>query len=229
MSVNNQRIIDWVDGRFAGVTKTAKMLEQKEELQTHMEDMIREYMADGKDFEQAFAAVKEDLGDLDELLLGESFKINDIKNIAHGAIDRVFDNRSNDPVCDRPEVLDPEDFGDFNHRGMSGRADFEWKFRFNHEGLVALSPFIYLFLGFYFGWWAWGWMIIPVSGILFSGSGGFAHRMVCLSPFIYIALGVTMGWWAWGWTVIPIMAIVFEGGLIQVKHRSKKTSYQEWD
>jgi hypothetical protein len=36
--------------------------------------------------------------------------------------------------------------------------------------ITALSPFIYVAIGFLYGgsWWFWGWMIIPISGILFS-------------------------------------------------------------
>jgi hypothetical protein len=34
---------------------------------------------------------------------------------------------------------------------------------------VALSPFIYLLLGFWFGMWAFGWIIIPLAACLEAG------------------------------------------------------------
>ena len=36
----------------------------------------------------------------------------------------------------------------------------------------ALAPFVYVLIGLLFGdpWWAFGWMIIPVSGILFAAA-----------------------------------------------------------
>ena len=210
MSVNNQRIIDWVDGRFAGVAPTDKVLEQKEELQTHMEDIIRDYMAEGMEFDSAFATAKDDMGDLDELLSGAGFKKKKKKSTAEAAIDHVFDNRSNDPFGERSEVFDLHEFETRRHERGSSR----WKFRINHEGIVALSPFIYLFLGFAFGWWAWGWMVIPVSAIVFCAGDKSNHKIVALSPFIYLALGFSLGWWAWGWIVIPLSALIFESRLI---------------
>ena len=215
MSANNQRIIDWVDGRFAGVAPTDQAQEQKEELQTHMEDIVKEYMAEGMDFSEAFATAKDDMGDLDELLSGEGFKMKKKKKAtAEAAIDHVYDNRSNDPFGERSEACINE-FEEYGHRS----DDRGWRFRINHEGVVALSPFIYLFMGLTFGWWAWGWMIIPVSAIVFCAGDRTNHKIVGLSPFIYLALGATLGWWAWGWIVIPLSAIIFEGGIIRINHR----------
>jgi len=219
--MNNQRIIDWVDGIFASVTPSDRVAEQKEELQTHMEDIIRDYMAEGKDFAEAFAAAKEDMGDLGELLSGEGFTKKKKRkkesatpfDVANAAMEHAFENRSNDPYNERGSI-DIFDADEYEKRGGHG-----WQFRFDHEGIVALSPFIYVALGFIFGWWAWGWMIIPVSAIALCAGDDIRHKIVALSPFIYIALGVAFGWWAWGWIIIPASAIIFEGGFIKFSYR----------
>lgn len=39
---------------------------------------------------------------------------------------------------------------------------------FTFSSLTALTPFIYIYFGFYDGSWAYGWIIIPVSAIVFS-------------------------------------------------------------
>ena len=76
--------------------------------------------------------------------------------------------------------------------------------------LAALSPFIFIALGFMFGWWAWAWMIIPVSAILSAPTGKY-EKMVGLSPFLFLALGFAFNWWAWAWMVIPVSAILYAG------------------
>ena len=74
----------------------------------------------------------------------------------------------------------------------------------------ALSPFVFILFGFAFGWWAWGWIIIPVCGILGTPMK-FWIKCVSLSPFIYMALGFFFGWWAWAWIIIPICGILSSG------------------
>jgi HAMP domain-containing protein len=80
--------------------------------------------------------------------------------------------------------------------------------------LTALTPFIYVALGLLlknkFDWWAWGWIIIPVSAILGTRIA-FWQKFIALSPFIYILLGFFFGWWAWAWLIIPVSAIVSTG------------------
>gem|GEM_PF-3046576 len=79
------------------------------------------------------------------------------------------------------------------------------------ERFIALTPFIYLGLGILFGWWAWAWMIIPVSAILLMGGLKGGMLIVALSPFIYLAAGFMFGgvFWQWGWMIIPISGILF--------------------
>ncbi|MCL2664914.1 MAG: hypothetical protein FWE82_04820 [Defluviitaleaceae bacterium] len=74
--------------------------------------------------------------------------------------------------------------------------------------IIALSPFIYILLGVFLNWWAWGWLIIPVSAIFFTPMPSNV-KIVALSPFLYILLGMIMGWWAFGWIIIPISGILF--------------------
>jgi len=188
---NNQRIIDWVDGLFTNIALTDTAREQKEELQIHLTDRVKDYMHEGMDFDRAFSQAKDDLGDLDELMA--NFKK---KSKVHLGIS-----------------IDRDD----------DETEGKWKFRFHCEGLIALSPFIYIILGIAFGWWAWGWMIIPVSAIIFGvGKEDFGAMMCALSPFIYLALGAWFGWWVWGWIVIPAFAIIFGGEFISVKKEKEK-------
>ena len=193
--MNNQRIIDWIDSLFMGFAQTDTVREQKEELQLHLVERIKEYMASAMDFDQAFAAAKDDLGDLDELLASFS-DISDIK--LADTLDPVHDEKS---------------------------RKFGFSFRLDREGIVALSPFIYLALGFLFGWWAWAWIIIPVLPIilcsgLFEGDGeDFGHGIIALSPFIYVILGFAFDWWAWGWIIIPLAGIIFGIPVIRIKRR----------
>ena len=216
--MNNQRIIDWIDGLFAGYAQTDKVREQKEELQTHITDRVIEHMADHIDFDRAFEMAKDDLGDLNELLTGFERKKAKKKS---KAIERnywereVIEQNGNGPATYEAhgEVIDEP-------RGKKKKKKKDdWDFHGQH-GLVALSPFIFIAMGFVFNAWAWAWMIIPISAILCSGSwgkGGDKYKIVALSPFIYIALGFAFGWWAWGWIIIPVSCIVFSDGMGFVK------------
>ena len=193
--MNNQRIIDWVDGLFTSFAQTDIVQEQKEELQTHIADKVQEYMLfERMEFDDAFVKAKEGLGDLDELMANFQKKY-----------------RSNDPQFDG--ISSDAHFFDERPRRKKRR------FRMQSEGLVALTPFIYLALGFAFGWWAWGWIIIPVSAILFSWDDwdgeSIGHKITAISPFAYLLLGVMFDWWAWGWIIIPASAIIFSSGLIR--------------
>jgi len=193
--MNNQRIIDWVDGLFTSFAQTDIVQEQKEELQTHIADKVQEYMLfERMEFDDAFVKAKEGLGDLDELMANFQKKY-----------------RSNDPQFDG--ISSDAYFFDEKPRRRKKR------FRMQSEGLVALTPFIYLVLGFAFGWWAWGWIIIPVSAILFSWDDwdgeSIGHKITAISPFAYLLLGVMFDWWAWGWIIIPASAIIFSSGLIR--------------
>ena len=220
--MNNQRIIDWVDGLFTSFAQTDTVREQKEELQSHLMDKVQEYMMfEGMDFDGAFAKAKEDLGDLGELMT--NFQKQDrVSPAGIGVVvgDRVYghrihDNRSNDPHDMHVDMSSDAHFFDDRPKRKKRR------FRLQSEGLVALTPFIYLVLGFTLGWWAWGWMIIPVSAILFSwdrwDGETIGQKITAISPFVYLALGALFGWWAWGWIVIPASAVIFSSGLVSFR------------
>ncbi|MCL2421741.1 MAG: permease prefix domain 1-containing protein [Defluviitaleaceae bacterium] len=191
--MNNVRIIEWVDSLFADVEQTDNVLDQKEELQMHLTDRIKDHMANGANFDEAFHLATADLGDVDELIAGfrqdgdkVSVKRENRKNRDYG--DEWDDDDDEwDKLCD-----------DLPHKGLFG-----WK-------ITALSPFVYLFLGFAFGWWSWAWAIIPVAGILESPVNK-GHKVVALTPFIYVVGGLLLNWsmwWAWGWIIIPVSAIL---------------------
>lgn len=192
--MNNERIILWVDELFSNFTQTSQVMEQKEELQQHMLDKIKEYMANGMNFDQAFEAAKDSIGDTNELLANFS------------------------------ETFQSQTFEEGYEMEDEDCHNCSWHFRLNKDGIVALSPFVYLLMGFAFGWWAWGWIVIPVSAIIFSSglfskSGRFGDGIVALSPFVYLLMGFVFGWWAWGWIIIPVSAVLFCTPLVKSGRR----------
>lgn len=58
----------FIRGLFRGVTETADIAEQREELEAHMKDRIADSMKLGMSHDDAFARVVESLGNLDELI-----------------------------------------------------------------------------------------------------------------------------------------------------------------
>jgi len=58
----------FVRGLFRGITETDKVAEQKEELETHINDRISDCIATGIPYDNAFSQVVESLGNLDELI-----------------------------------------------------------------------------------------------------------------------------------------------------------------
>jgi len=185
--MNDIRIIDWVNHLFADVEQTDRVLEQKEELQIHLTDRIKDYMANAMNFDEAFRLATEDMGNVDELKEGFQAKKADFRK-----------NKE-----DWDDDWDEEDWDENEDSEQSG-GFFNWK-------LTALSPFIFLLLGFAFDWWSWAWVIIPVTGILSSGMGK-GLTLVALTPFIYVTVGIIFGgwmsWWAWGWVIIPVSGIL---------------------
>ena len=186
--MTEQRITKLINDLFYDVIETDKVREQKEELRIHLTERVHDYMQAGLSFDEALDAAKEGLGDPEELISG-------------------FERK-------RAIVVDDleEDYG-FNVQFRLSRLMMK---------IVPLSPFIYVILGITQGswiplfpieminWWAWGWVIIPMTAILSGGAG--IHSIVALSPFIYVLLGFFFGWWAWGWLIIPISAILFSSG-----------------
>jgi hypothetical protein len=74
-------------------------------------------------------------------------------------MDYSTDNRGNGPA---PEIKQTDAMAEPASVSKAGGYQ-RWTF-------TALSPFIFLALGFAFNWWAWAWMVIPVSAILYAGS-----------------------------------------------------------
>ena len=58
----------FVRGLFRGITETEGVAEQKEELETHINDRISDCIARGIPYDNAFSQVVESLGNLDELI-----------------------------------------------------------------------------------------------------------------------------------------------------------------
>jgi len=179
--MNEQRIINLVDDLFRSVVETGKVLEQKEELRTHLIESVKDYMENGLSYDDAFEAAKNDLGDLDEL----------ISEFEHKKAPKEKGHSDSKP-----------------EKSKKGKKPVKTKRRLKRltKTIVPLSPFIYLILGFTFGWWAWAWIIIPVISIITEVE--FPEKIIAISPFVYLFLGFVFGWWAWGWIVIPVSAIV---------------------
>ena len=111
------------------------------------------------------------------------------------------------------ETFDPRQYPDGKPEAeytVEDRAEHgERKARYGLRdwSLAALSPFIYLLLGYLFGWWAWAWILIPIFGIIGTPMK-FWIKCVALSPFLYVMLGFFFGWWEWAWILIPVSGIL---------------------
>ena len=201
--MTDYRISKFVNDLFYDVVESQAAHDQKEELLTHLTERVNDYMAAGLSFDEAFEAAKDGLGDPEELISG-------------------FERK-------RAVVMDEVE-------GESGiRVDLRLKLRFKGlmMKLVAISPFIYIILAItqnsWMPWlpvevtlnfWIWGWVIIPIMGILSSYLG--SDTIIALSPFIYVILGVLFGWWLWGWLIIPISAILFSSSSSKKKKKKRK-------
>lgn len=126
------------------------------------------------------------------------------------SFDAAFDTAKN-IVGDTEELTAPFERAEANRPNtpplVSSGAEVKPRLPFYGWQLAALSPFIYVLMGFLFGWWAWGWIIIPLAGILGSPIP-FWTRIVAMSPFVYVFLGFFFGWWAWAWVIIPMAGIL---------------------
>jgi len=208
----NPRIVKLVNDLFYDVIETDEVRDQKEELRNHLTERVDDYMAKGLGFDEALAAARAGLGDPEELISG-------------------FERRK---AVEWEEIDD--DYG----------VNFHFRVTRMFTKLVSLSPFIYIFLGItqsswrpllpfeIWNWWTWGWIIIPVFGIISSGIG--VHTVTSLSPFIYVIVGVffndlfAWNWWLWGWMIIPISGILFSsGGGKKKKKKKKRKAKVEYD
>ena len=188
--MDRQRIISFVDKLFEDIPNSKLVIEQKEELRSHLEERIADYMARQIPFEDAFRKAKDDLGDVSELTKEFAKKVEPKKDFAKKAEHR-------------------------KKRGKRRRTGVRAKWNFPHM-LTALSPFIYIMMGFIlldWRFWAIGWIIIPVSGIIAEAiSRRKLHILTGLAPFVYVGLGILIGglFWAWGWIIIPMAGIIFK-------------------
>lgn len=198
--MNDKRIIDFVNGLFAEVKQTDKVIEQKEELQAHLTERIKDYMNKGVNFDEAFDRARNDIGDVNELTSGFEKKESIKKSKKSNIFDRL--EETFERLDEELEELDEELEALDEEWEEEADSNINWM-------LIALSPFIFLALGFMFGWWAWAWMIIPVFAIVFGAPMDVRFKLIALSPFIFIATGFMFGWWAWGWMIIPVSGIVF--------------------
>lgn len=185
--MNDASIRQYVDEIFKDVKMSAKALEQKEELTVNITERVRDYMREGLSFDAAFDTAKNIVGDTDELTAP-------FEKISSAA---KYDSRQYAPQ-DKDTPADA---------GISAATRRGPRFQMANWKLAALSPFVYVLLGFTFGWWAWAWVIIPVAGV-FSSPTPIWTKLVAVSPFAYVMLGFLFGWWAWGWIIIPVSGIL---------------------
>jgi len=185
MNVNSQ-IKNFLDDLLGDYEQTPELLEQKEELATHLTERVHDHMQTGYNFAEAFEAAIHGLGDINELVAGIVPKKTYLKH-------------------------DGEKKGKGKNKGKHKKKNKHKNKNAYRERIitpiVALTPFIYLILGVAFGWWAWAWVIIPLAGLLYIDE--WKVVLVSMTPFIYFLLGWFFGWWAWGWLIIPMTSIVF--------------------
>ena len=203
--MDHTRITNMLEELFIGIPETENVREQKEELRVHLTEQVNDYMAKGFTFEDAFRRAKDDMGDLDELVAEFSREISSFDT----TVEEFVNQKKKDQIMKQQKKIK-------KLQNLSKRRRYTQKYS-GLSKLIALSPFIYILMGVLIpGWrvWAFGWMIIPVSGILFEGSKHTSRRriIISLTPFIYILLGMFFGWpfWLWGWIIIPVTAIILE-------------------
>ena len=186
MNINLQ-IKNFLDDLLGDYKQTPELLEQKEELATHLSERVHDHMQTGYDFSEAFEAAVRDLGDINELVAGIAPQKARLKT------DSETKNKNKK-----------------KHKKKHKRKEKESRRERIVTSIVAITPFIYLILGVAFGWWAWAWVIIPMAGVLFVGE--WRTMIVSMTPFIYFLLGWFFGWWAWGWLIIPVAAVLLYVG-----------------
>jgi len=69
MNINSQ-IKNFLDDLLGDYEQTPELLEQKEELATHLTERVHDHMQTGYNFTEAFEAAIRDLGDINELVAG---------------------------------------------------------------------------------------------------------------------------------------------------------------
>ena len=175
--MDRQHIISFVNQLFEDVPKSKLVFEQKEELGSHMEERVADYMADGLSFEDAFRKAKDDLGDVGELVKefdkkGSSKKKKKRKKYRSKRFPYIFT-----PLSPFIYIL----------LGFMIPGWHVWAVGWiiipmtpiietaisskSMTVLVGLIPFIYVGLGILlmdWRFWAFGWVIIPIAGIVFS-------------------------------------------------------------
>ena len=171
--MNNKRVVQFFTDLLAGYEQTPNLLEQKEELITNMTERMRDYMAKGNTFDQAFDAAVSDLGDINEFLA--EFAVNMVPTIDSGTIKKKKKKKH------KKDYMLLTALAPFLYLFL-GFAFNWWAWAWviipltplciilieerEPMMLAAISPFAYVLLGFFFGWWAWAWLIIPVSAIV---------------------------------------------------------------
>lgn len=74
--------------------------------------------------------------------------------------------------------------------------------------IAALSPFVYLAVGLWFGWWAISWIIIPAS-FIYCSKMSVSVKAVLNALLAYLFMGLMFSWWTqpWAWFMIPVTLI----------------------
>ena len=176
--MDKQRIISFVNQLFEDVPNSNLVIEQKEELKSHLEERIADYMAGGISFEDAFSKAKDDLGDVGELVREFEKKGGSKKKKKHKK------NRGKR----FPYILTPLSPFIYIMLGFMIPGWQIWAVGWiiipmipiietaisskSLTVLVGITPFIYVGLGIIlmdWRFWAFGWVIIPIAGIVLSG------------------------------------------------------------
>jgi len=218
--MNNIRVKDFLDQLLDKYEQTPSLLEQKEELITHLTERVEDHMAKGLTYDQAFNATIRDLGDVNALVAdiapikakSDYYSTQDSSHgFPHGH-ERGFSHDHSRSNSNAPTPWEGTGTGtetaDWPHH-TTRRPRFKIHPR-TASMLTSMSVFVYVILGIlspWPQWWAWGWIIIPLSSLLFIPN--FKVIFVSATPFIFILLGMFFGWWAWAWVIIPLASLTF--------------------
>jgi len=239
--MTNNRVENFLDELLGEYEQTPSLLEQKEELLTHLTERVQDHMERGLSYDEAFNKTIKDLGDVNALVAGMASIKTKSPNKAKNSYNRAWGSTfgigalgiGDMPYSPRGRrsgqyyryvtILTILAVSAYIFVGMAVSGTF-WAWGWTIIPLVSLlyipdlqtrivssTPFIFFLLGFFLGWWIWAWMIIPLSALSYIPDRRI--RLVSASPFIYILLGIFFGWWAWAWAIIPLSSIVLLAGV----------------
>jgi len=93
-------------------------------------------------------------------------------------------------------------------------------------GIYPIATLVYLFIGFYWGYWHPGWLVfigawIVEEIIVFAKTGKFHISIYGIAAAVFLVAGFVFGHWSYTWMVF-VLAWVFDTMIVRNKPKKKK-------